>query len=819
MLKYLISFLTLTITLNITAQVPTDQDCLGAIPVCQDTYYQPNSYVGTGNYPNEIPSGPGCPTNCMLTGERNDVWYILTVQSGGLLGFNVTPNNNNDDYDWAVYSLNEYKCQDLPTHIGEMQVSCNWSATLGLTGPNGYTNYTCQGANGSPYNAMIPVNEGETYVINISNYSSTQYGYTLDLTISTAVIYDDVAPFLEDVQTDNLQCGVNELTFDFSEKVLCSSVQASDFSLDGPGGPYDILSISGEACDLGGEMEKTYTITFDPPLYQSGDYTLEILFLSFIQDLCGNNASTQSFTFNVDLESPQADAGDDVEIPFLTATQLNGTVTGGSGNYIYNWTPAEKLEDPTIEDPTTVPLTETTQFTMQIEDESSGCQATDDVVVSVVGGDMSINTVADPMVLCVGDKSDLSVIVSGGSGDYTYLWTSDPPGFNSDIANPSVFPTVTTTYYVEVNDGYSSVDGQVTIEVNERPIADAGPDQVISIGTSTMLDGTTSNGTMPYSYNWEPASMINGPNNIEDPQTVVLAAPQNYTLVVSDNNSCISDPSVVLINATGEDLAAYPQADPPEICIGGSATIHANATGGSENYTYTWSSSETGWNASGESVDVSPIQTTTYYVQISDGFDTITAHLILPVHSLPEVELTPAGYVQLGQDTIIVCVRDTVVLDAGNPENPPDMDYLWSNSWTKRIFVTKTNGNWYDIQDFDVTVTNPLTTCSNADHLTVIFDFNQCEIGINEKPVIERPVTVHPNPNQGILYIQTDYNINQLDVKLLNLEGSTILEKHYEKIRNENWQRKIDVSYLSKGVYLMQIKADSQLYTLKVVKN
>src|SRR5210317_2437711 len=76
------------------AQTPTDQDCLGAIPVCEGYYYQPNSYTGSGNYPNEIPSGgSGCPSNCMLDGEKNCVWYYVTVQSDGLMGFEINPNN------------------------------------------------------------------------------------------------------------------------------------------------------------------------------------------------------------------------------------------------------------------------------------------------------------------------------------------------------------------------------------------------------------------------------------------------------------------------------------------------------------------------------------------------------------------------------------------------------------------------------------------------------------------------------------------------------------------------------------------------------
>ena len=58
------------------SQIPNDQDCLGAIAVCQAIYYTEISYSGTGNYLNEINSGP----SCMDSGELNDVWYIINVK-------------------------------------------------------------------------------------------------------------------------------------------------------------------------------------------------------------------------------------------------------------------------------------------------------------------------------------------------------------------------------------------------------------------------------------------------------------------------------------------------------------------------------------------------------------------------------------------------------------------------------------------------------------------------------------------------------------------------------------------------------------------
>lgn len=798
--------------------MPTDQDCLGAIPVCQDTYSQQNSYAGTGNYPNEIPTGGGCPNNCMLSGELNCVWYIFTVQTSGNLAFVITPNNYADDYDWVVYSLNQYKCQDIITHSSEMQVSCNWSGNDGPTGATGGSSYNCQGAQGSTYNAVIPVSAGETFVLNISNYSSTQYGYLLDFTASTAEIYDDVAPELSDVETDDIQCGVDQLTFSFTENVKCSTVQFQDFGLDGPGGPYEIFALFGEACDIGGEMEKTYTITFSPAIFESGTYALDILPLSFISDVCGNAAFSQTLEFELDLQSPIADAGDDQDIPFLGTATLDGSVEGGSGHYSYSWEPAEKLVDPTIEDPTTIQLTETTLFTMTAIDNVSLCQSSDDVTVNIVGGEMSITLSADPDSVCAGNPTTLSVNPSGGSGDYSYTWTSDPPGFSSNIQTPTAYPQLSTIYYVEVTDGYSTINDDITIVVFENPTANAGPDQVINVGTPTTLDGSAGEGDPPYQYWWEPAGMIDGDNTITNPATVVLDSPQNYSLVVTDENSCPSEASVVLINTSGDGLSAFPQATPPEICVGESAVLKANATGGGGTYIYSWTSTETGWSAEGDNISITPGVTTTYYLEVDDGYNKYTSHIIVAVHPLPVIDLIPPDYVEIGQDTIVACVRDTILLDAGNESNPPGMDYLWSNNWAERYIVAKTNGNWYDVQTFSVIVKNSLTTCMSTEDITILFDFNQCEIGLEEKPDLTVPVTVHPNPNGGILYVNSEIPVNQLDITLLTIQGKPVVEKTYVNVSVGELENPIDISELPQGIYLLLVEADNTRYLLKVVK-
>ena len=115
---------------NVTnAQVPTIQDCLGALPVCQNVYSESRSPSGEGNYTNEIFTG----TSCLNDGETNSIWYTFKVNKTGNFGFLITPNDLDDDYDWALYNITNASCGDIISDQS-MMVSCN--ACLLYTSPS-----------------------------------------------------------------------------------------------------------------------------------------------------------------------------------------------------------------------------------------------------------------------------------------------------------------------------------------------------------------------------------------------------------------------------------------------------------------------------------------------------------------------------------------------------------------------------------------------------------------------------------------------------------------------------------------------------------
>jgi len=102
------------------------------------------------------------------------------------------------------------------------------------------------------------------------------------------------------------------------------------------------------------------------------------------------------------------------------------------------------------------------------------------------------NATADPESICLGDEVQLNTEVEGGTGSYTFAWSSDPSGFSSDLQNPVDSPLQTTMYFVEVDDGNMVVSDSVLVEIIS-PTADAGLDQTSCESTQVSLVGTATN--------------------------------------------------------------------------------------------------------------------------------------------------------------------------------------------------------------------------------------------------------------------------------------------------------------------------------------
>lgn len=228
--------------LGYSQATPTYGDCLGGFTVCELNYNQQMSFEGEGNYLDEIDNA----SSCLNSGESNNAWYIITVQTPGTFGFNILPNCDNADYDWALFNLTSASCSDIATDP-TLEVACNFSGSFfpPITGMN-------NGVNPQDENTIV-VAAGEIYALLVNNFSGlNQCGYILDLSLSTAGIIDIQPPTISPLQ-NQVNCGSNLITLNFSEFISCESISTSDFFLINPlGEEIPISGVSSIGCANGG---------------------------------------------------------------------------------------------------------------------------------------------------------------------------------------------------------------------------------------------------------------------------------------------------------------------------------------------------------------------------------------------------------------------------------------------------------------------------------------------------------------------------------------------------------------------------------------
>lgn len=419
------------------AQTPTVQDCLGAIPICAQIYTETTSPSGSGNYPNEV-NGTSQGGICCMDNELNSIWYTFTVNQSGLFGFTLTPNNSNDDYDWAMFNITNATCADIFNDIS-LQVSCNAAgggACNGNTGANGGSTFSNQGAGcnsnppsqfagNSPDNALVPVTQGNTYVLVISNWTGSTNGYTIDFGVSGNIgIIDMIDPEITDITLPG-DCGGNEMEVTFSEYIQCNTINGNNFQISGPGGPYS-TSVTANACTQGGAYDNLFTINVTPPITEIGDYTIALVTdgISEVLDLCENPSSVSSFDFTV-LNSPlpNINIGNDTILCDGEIVTYNTSLPNAE---TYNW--SDGTAGPIIS------ITDPGLYTVTITNDCN--VVTDDIFVSFVPLQaVDVDLGADTL-LCPDEIYALDATWIGG---IQYLWQDGSTGPIYQVSAPGLY--------------------------------------------------------------------------------------------------------------------------------------------------------------------------------------------------------------------------------------------------------------------------------------------------------------------------------------------------------------------------------------------
>ncbi|MDT8323303.1 MAG: choice-of-anchor L domain-containing protein [Bacteroidota bacterium] len=262
--------------------------------------------------------------------------------------------------------------------------------------------------------------------------------------------------------------------------------------------------------------------------------------------------------------------------------------------------------------------------------------------------------------LCAGDALRFEARFSGGSGVFGYGWSGGAP----DDRVLNLNPAMTGNYVFTVYDSLTGCEYSDTLFVNveDPPVADAGPDKVVCPGGMTQLEATVTGDNPPYQVVWSPMNGLSNPGAVS-PQASPMVTTV-YVMTVTSRTGCVSVDSVtvrvsnVVVDA-GKDST---------ICRASIVRIGGEAAGGVPPYTYRWEPAATLSNPGAPVVIARPLTSTTYR---------LTARSSNGCEAIDSVRITVAD-VQLdaGPDRQLCLGQSRTIGDTAVSTHHP-VQYVW----------------------------------------------------------------------------------------------------------------------------------------------
>ncbi|MCX6270565.1 MAG: PKD domain-containing protein [Bacteroidetes bacterium] len=257
-----------------------------------------------------------------------------------------------------------------------------------------------------------------------------------------------------------------------------------------------------------------------------------------------------------------------------------------------------------------------------------GCSYDTSMVLTVFPG--PIPNLPPDTTICTGESATFSA-QGGGS----YLWSN-----GSNTSSQTVNPTDTTTYTVVVTSNGCSGYDTLVVNVNPIPVANAGPDTAICIGTNLTVHGS---GGLQYLWN---TGALTPDLHLQPSSTAT------YSLSVTSNGCSSTDEVTVTVNP----LPMPDLGNDTSICAIDSILLNPG------NFTsYLWST--------GDNFPLLVTSTSgTYRVQVWNEFGcTRSDSMTLIVYPIPSPNMTSAPF--NGCDPVMVTFT--------NQTNPPALQYTW----------------------------------------------------------------------------------------------------------------------------------------------
>jgi gliding motility-associated-like protein len=272
-----------------------------------------------------------------------------------------------------------------------------------------------------------------------------------------------------------------------------------------------------------GQTTVTFTLNALADLLVEGQETITLNFP--ISDPCGN---VTPIVINLGISDVQpvavAVANASVLCPGDNVT-LTAVSSGGVPPYTYLWNTGETAPNISVS-----PLTNQT-YTVSVTDNCLNETATGSGTVTVpVYAQMIITETPDITEICPYITAQLSAVVAGGAGGYTYSWSSSQGQQLGNLSTQSVTPSTTSTYTVFVTDQCGNQQtASVLYTITSPPLLiNLTPNVEICPGDSVQISVSATGGYGQYYYLW--------PQTGENTASIWVTPSESttYQVIVSD---------------------------------------------------------------------------------------------------------------------------------------------------------------------------------------------------------------------------------------------------------------------------------------------
>ncbi len=446
---------------------------------------------------------------------------------------------------------------------------------------------------------------------------------------------------------------------------------AEDFTLNCNENTYNLDASS----DLNSNVQYTWTgpggftsTEASPAIDQGGIYTCEVL------NLLNNCSSSVEVMISEDFEELNASIeGADLLNCDNPSLELIGA--SDQDDVSYNWI----LPDQNQATGQNIIIETGGAYTILVTDLSSGCTATETVVVSA-NFDQPEATALGGEIDC--QESSISLEANSDGTNVSYSW-SGPDGFESDEQNPEVTEAGEYVLTVMAGNGCSTTATAIVSNNENTPDADietASGNTINCITSELVLTGTSSVSGVEYTWTHEESGDVNSGSNLS-----ITEAGTYSLLVIDPTNGCTEINSIEILTDFEE----------PELIVEGNtincyqSEVSISATSGDQVSSVTW----TGPNYNSEELEASNVvEPGLYTVMITSALNGCTSSTNIEVVADIDEPTVVAN------SKTITCNLTEVPLSGIGSSEGSEFSYSWETNndlvSTDLEFMTTTPGTY-----------------------------------------------------------------------------------------------------------------------------